>query len=53
MACPTSCGDDPIQEYLHFYCLGIDGLFSDNPDSAVTVKTLFANAPDEVCKPWQ
>ena len=46
-------GDDPIQEYLHFYCLGIDGLFADNPDSAVTAKALFANAPQEVCKPWR
>ena len=46
-------GDDPIEEYLHFYCLGIDGLFSDSPDSAVTAKALFANAPREVCKPWR
>ena len=46
-------GDDPTQEYLHFYCLGIDGLFSDNPDSAVTAKALFANAPRQVCEPWR
>ena len=36
-------GDDPMQEYLHFYCLGVDGVFSDNPDTAVTSRTLFWN----------
>lgn len=46
-------GDDPVQEYLHFYCLGIDGLFADNPDTAVTAKALYANAPREVCRPWR
>ena len=37
-------GDDPVQEYFDFYCAGVDGLFSDFPDTAVTARTLFANA---------
>lgn len=38
-------GDDPVQEYVHFYCLGVDGVFSDNPDTAVTARTLFRLTP--------
>jgi glycerophosphoryl diester phosphodiesterase len=45
-------GDDPMQEYLHFYCLGVDGVFSDNPDTAVTARTLFWNVPAS-CAPWR
>ncbi len=33
-------GDDPVQEYLQFYCLGIDGLFADFPDTAVSARYL-------------
>ncbi len=29
---------DPQQEYEQFFRLGVDGLFSDNPDTAVTVR---------------
>ena len=38
-------GDDPVQEYIHFYCLGVDGVFSDNPDTAITARTLFQFTP--------
>lgn len=44
-------GDDPVQEYLQFYCLGIDGVFSDNPDTALTARTLFAFTP-AACRPF-
>ena len=46
-------GDDPVQEYFDFYCLGVDGLFADFPDTALTARGLFANAPQAVCKPWE
>ena len=45
-------GDDPVQEYLQFYCLGVDGVFSDHPDTAVTARTLFWNTP-RACAPWR
>jgi glycerophosphoryl diester phosphodiesterase len=32
---------NPINEYLKFYELGIDGVFSDFPDTAVTARELF------------
>jgi glycerophosphoryl diester phosphodiesterase len=35
----------PAQEYLQFYCLGIDGLFSDFPDTAVMSRELLRLAP--------
>jgi glycerophosphoryl diester phosphodiesterase len=41
-------GENPSQEYLQFYCLGIDGLFSDFPDTAVTARDLLRVAP-RVC----
>jgi len=37
-----------VQEYLQFYCLGVDGLFSDFPDKAVTARHLLRLAPN-VC----
>ena len=49
----SNYGGDPMQEYLHFYCLGVDGVFSDNPDTAVTSRTLFVNARQAACAPWQ
>jgi glycerophosphoryl diester phosphodiesterase len=30
-----------VEEYLHFYELGVDGVFSDFPDTAVTARELF------------
>ncbi len=34
-------GNDPIQEYLQFYELGVDGVFSDFPDTAVAARKIF------------
>ena len=34
-------GGDPINEYLQFYELGIDGVFSDFPDTAVQAREVF------------
>ena len=34
-------GGNPVNEYLQFYRLGIDGVFSDFPDTAVTSRHLF------------
>ena len=31
----------PVNEYLEFYKLGIDGVFSDFPDTAVVARVLF------------
>lgn len=33
-------GDSPQEEYRQFYALGVDGVFSDFPDTAVTARTL-------------
>jgi hypothetical protein len=32
--------ENPSKEYLQFFCLGIDGLFSDFPDTAVSARDL-------------
>lgn len=42
----------PAQEYLHFYCLGLDGLFSDFPETATTARVLywFGSRP---CEPFR
>ena len=32
---------NPVEEYLQFYELGVDGVFSDFPDTAVTARELF------------
>jgi glycerophosphoryl diester phosphodiesterase len=32
---------DPIKEYLQFYELGVDGVFSDFPDTAVAAREIF------------
>lgn len=42
---PAPYADNPVQEYLQFFCLGIDGLFSDFPDTAVTARALFLQTP--------
>lgn len=34
-------GNNPVNEYLQFYRLGIDGVFSDFSDTAVVARTLF------------
>lgn len=44
--------EDPVQEYLHFYCLGTDGVFSDFPDTAVTARRLFRLTP-AACAPFE
>jgi len=38
---------NPINEYLHFYELGVDGVFSDFPDTAVTARELFLGPQEE------
>jgi len=38
-------GASPVEEYLQFYCLGIDGLFSDFSDSALSARHLVGIAP--------
>ena len=38
----STYGDNPVQEFLQFYCLGIDGVFGDFPDTAVTARALLA-----------
>ncbi len=44
-------GQSPAQEYLQFFCLGIDGLFSDFPDTAVSARELLRLAPrSAVCR---
>ena len=37
---------NPISEYLQFYGLGVDGVFSDFPDTAVAARFLFELATD-------
>ena len=37
---PADYRDIPIEEYLQFFELGIDGVFSDFPDTAVTAREL-------------
>ena len=34
-------GGNPINEYLHFYELGVDGVFTDFADTAVIARELF------------
>jgi glycerophosphoryl diester phosphodiesterase len=38
-------GGNAVNEYLEFYCLGVDGLFSDFPDTAVIARALLRLAP--------
>ena len=40
-AFPTGYPGGPAEEYLAFYRLGIDGVFSDFPDTALTARELF------------
>ena len=41
----STYGDSPAQEYLQFFCIGVDGLFSDFPDTAVSARELLRLAP--------
>jgi glycerophosphoryl diester phosphodiesterase len=36
---------DPLNEYLQFFDLGIDGVFSDFPDAALSARTLISGNP--------
>jgi glycerophosphoryl diester phosphodiesterase len=40
-AFPTSYTEGPVDEYLTFYELGIDGVFSDFPDTAFAAREMF------------
>jgi glycerophosphoryl diester phosphodiesterase len=46
---PSGYVANPIEEYVQFYCLGIDGLFSDFPDTAVTAREMIQMVP-ETCQ---
>jgi glycerophosphoryl diester phosphodiesterase len=37
---PGNYGGDPVQELLQFFALGVDGVFSDFPDTAVAARAL-------------
>jgi glycerophosphoryl diester phosphodiesterase len=39
-------GGNPVAEYLHFFGLGVDGVFSDFTDSAVAARAMFRLATD-------
>lgn len=39
-------GGNPVAEYLHFFELGVDGVFSDFPDTAVAARAMFRLATD-------
>ena len=39
-------GGNPIAEYLHYYALGVDGVFSDFADTAVAARAVFLLATD-------
>jgi glycerophosphoryl diester phosphodiesterase len=38
---PTGYPGGPVEEYLAFYRLGIDGVFSDFPDTAFAAREIF------------
>ena len=44
---------NPINEYLHFYELGVDGLFSDFADTAFAAREMFWLQKDEWAEPEQ
>jgi glycerophosphoryl diester phosphodiesterase len=37
---PSDYAGNPVNEYLQFFALGIDGVFSDFPDTAVAARVL-------------
>jgi hypothetical protein len=42
-----------MQEFLEFFCMGIDGVFADSPDTAVTSRILFWQASRAACRPFR
>lgn len=44
---PADYQGNPINEYLQFYELGIDGVFADFPDTAVAARLLFELLPEQ------
>lgn len=40
---------DPLKEYEQFFCLGVDGVFSDFPDTAVTGRSI-VNLASNACR---
>ena len=44
---------NPVNEYLHFYSLGVDGLFSDFADTAFAARELFWLQNDQWGEPEQ
>jgi glycerophosphoryl diester phosphodiesterase len=45
-------GEQPTQEYLEFFCMEIDGVFADSPDTAVTSRILFRQVRRASCRPF-
>ncbi|HEY9801453.1 MAG TPA: glycerophosphodiester phosphodiesterase [Leptolyngbyaceae cyanobacterium] len=45
---PKNLQGNPQEEYKRFYKTGIDGVFSDNPDTAVAVRSTLAPKPDKI-----
>jgi len=43
---PSDYRGNPVNEYLQLYALGVDGVFSDFPDTAVAARVLFRLAQD-------
>lgn len=41
-------GGDPLEEYRQFYDLGVDGVFSDFPDTAIAARAADEKQPDQV-----
>ncbi len=39
---PFDANGDPVKEYQRHYALGVDGVFSDQPDTALQARRLFA-----------
>ena len=58
---PSDYAGNPVNEYLQYFELGIDGLFSDFADTAVAARVLyklknepkFGNCFTGEAKPWQ
>jgi glycerophosphoryl diester phosphodiesterase len=44
---PSNYRGNPVSEYLQFYELGIDGVFSDFADTAVASRVLFQLLRDQ------
>lgn len=42
----TDYGGDPLEEYRQFYRLGVDGVFSDFPDTAIAARSAERNQSD-------